>query len=98
MSTLADEVLQARAVRDAARAEWEARLALVKADVDARGVGGRIADRVGEQAAETLEQAIDIADQNRGVIAGTIVALAVWFLRHPIIAWIDGILGAEQED
>lgn len=98
MNSLANEVLHARAVRDAAKAEWEARLALVKADVDARGVGGRIADRVGEQAVETLEQAIDIAEQNRGVIAGTIVALAVWFLRHPIIAWIDGILGAEHKD
>ena len=96
MSALADEVLQARAARDAAKATWEARLAQVRADVDARGVGGRIADRVSEQAVETLDQAIDIAAQNRGVIAGTVVALALLILRHPIIGWIDALLGPEQ--
>jgi len=98
MSALADEVLRARAARDAAKETWEARLAQVRADVDARGVGGRIADHFGEQAVDTIEQAIDIADQNRGIVAGTIVALAVWFLRHPIIAWIDGLLGAETSE
>jgi hypothetical protein len=93
MGRLAQRVESARAVRDAARGAFDLRLARVREDLDARGVGGRIADQIGQDAREAFDEAIEVADQNRGVVAGTIAALAIWLFRHPIIAAIEGLMG-----
>ncbi len=90
------ELSQARAARDAARAAFDARLAQVRADVDARGVGGRIVGKIGADARDTLLEAVDVARESKGVVAGTAAALALWFLRHPIITWLDGVLGEDE--
>ena len=82
----------ARDRRDSARARFDARLAVVRADVDARGVGGRIADKVGDEARDAMEEAMAVARESKGIIAGTIAALALWFLRNPIIAWAEDLL------
>lgn len=98
MGKLADQVFEQRAQRNAARGEFDGRLALVKQDLEARGIAGRIADKVSEDAREAFETALEVADDNRGVVAGTIAALAIWFLRNPIIAWIDGMLGSQDTE
>jgi hypothetical protein len=41
-----------------------------------------------------FDEALDVADQNRGIVAGTIAALAVWFFRSPIISAIERLVGA----
>lgn len=89
------QLAEARSARDAARAAFDARLAQVKEDFSARGVGGRIADRLGDDAKAALDEALDVARESKGIIAGTIAALALWFLRNPIIAWAEGLLGHE---
>jgi len=88
----------ARDQRDSARARFDARLAIVRADLEARSVGGRIADKIGEEARDALDEAIDVAKESKGVIAGTIAALALWFLRHPIIAWAEELIGVETPE
>lgn len=93
MGKASTRVLEQRAIRDQARAQFDARIAGVKQDLEARGIGGRIADKVSEEAIEAIESAIEIADENRGVVAGSIAALAIWLLRSPIISWIDSMLG-----
>lgn len=86
MSTAA-EVLAARADRDAARAVFESRLAQVRADIDARSVGGRIADRLAEEAREIVDDGLAVAGESKGILAGVGVMLAAWLLRNPILAW-----------
>lgn len=83
---------EARDLRNSARARLDARLAIVRADVEARSIGGRIADKAAEEARDAMEEALTIARESKGIIAGTIAALALWFLRNPIIAWAEDML------
>jgi hypothetical protein len=98
MGRLAKQLASDRATRRTARGVFDQRLAQVRRDLDARGIGGRIADRIGEDAREIVDEAVEVADQNRGVVAGTIAALAIWLLRYPIIAWIEGLMGPDTEE
>lgn len=97
MGKLAEQVRAEKTRRDEARRRFETRLANVKNDLEAKGIGSRIAGKLGEDAKEALDQAIEIADENRGVVAGTVAALMVWFMRNPIIAAIDKALGGDAQ-
>lgn len=85
---------QAKAARNAAHQAFSRQLTQVREDLAARGVGGRIADRAGEAIAEAAE----VANENRGVIAGTVAALAVWFLRGPIITLLARLWAASEDE
>lgn len=92
----ADRTIEAaRAARDAARSDFDAQLRQVRGDPETESIGGRIANRLGDDARSALDQAIDVAGESKGIIAGTIAALALWFLRHPIIDWIERQLAGE---
>jgi hypothetical protein len=78
---MASKLKQAKAARNAAHDAFQSQLSQVQADLAARGIGGRITDRAGEVVAEAAE----VAGEYKGVIAGTIAALAAWFLRGPIL-------------
>lgn len=80
---------QDRLARDSAHALFDHQLNQVKNDLSARGIGGRMLDTVTGQARDVIDQGIEVAQANKSVIAGTIAALALWFLRHPIIAQIN---------
>lgn len=99
MGKLADKVFEDREARDAARTEFDTHLSQVKQDLESRGIAGRIADKVSDDARDVFDDAMEVAAQSKGVIAGTIAALAIWFLRNPIIAWLEGMLsdGSETE-
>lgn len=96
MSSAATEVLAARAVRDAARTAFDSRVAALKDDLAERSIGTRIADDLLDKANQGLAEAIEIADSNRGVIAGTIAALALWLLRRPLTGLVLDWLGRED--
>ncbi len=93
----ARQLLADRASRDAARAVFDSRLEQIRSDLDARGVGGRIADRLGGDARNVMEEAVEIADSHRGIIAGTFAAVALWIFRDPIMAGIDRLMGGEEQ-
>lgn len=97
MSAKAETLLRERALRDSARAKFDARLAGLRADIESRGVGGRIADSLAAQAKDTMDEAIAIANDNKGIVAGTLAALLLWFLRNPIISGLDHLLHAGDE-
>ena len=97
MSQAIRQLDAARAARDTARLAFDARLAQVRGDIEARGLGGRIADKLGEDAREALDEALDVASESKGIIAGTMAALALWFLRNPITAWVEGLISADEE-
>ncbi|MBV1687382.1 hypothetical protein KRR38_06755 [Novosphingobium sp. G106] len=90
---------RAKATRNAAHDALQLQLAQVREDLAARGIGGRIADRAGEVVADAAE----IANENKGIIAGTLTAIALWFLRGPIVGlatrlWERGDDDDEEDD
>lgn len=93
MGKLAAQVIADRAARDAARAVFDAHYGALKADVEERGITGRIADEALEQAKEMFDEAVAVAEAHPGAIGGTIAALMLWILRNPIIAWFEKALG-----
>ena len=79
-----DDLRQDRALRDAAKGSFDANVAQVKADFAARGIGGRIADKATKEAKAAARLALEVADENRGIVAGTLGALILWFGRNPL--------------
>jgi hypothetical protein len=97
MTDLLPEMQRARTARNLARTSLDGDVARVKADLAARGVGGRIADKATDTATEALAVAIEVADNNRAVVAGTIAALGVWFMRRPIIRLAGRAFGSRRK-
>jgi hypothetical protein len=98
VSDLDHRLAEDKALRDAALALFKADLALVRADLDDRGVGQRIADRVGESTMEMLDEATDFAEDNKGTVAAGIAAVVLWFTRGPILDALGRLIGDEDED
>jgi hypothetical protein len=94
MAEPVDSLELAKANRNAAHVAFRLRLEQVQEDLAARGVGGRIADRAGEAVSEAAE----MASEHKAVIAGTLAALAVWFLRRPLVQWVAGLLSDIDAD
>lgn len=84
MSALKECLAEDKLARDAAKAIALADFQRVKADLAARGVGGRIADTVSDEAAELGEEVIQMAEENKAVIGGVVAALVLWLARGPI--------------
>jgi hypothetical protein len=72
---------QAKATRNAAHRAFKTQVAQLQEDIAARGIGGRVVDRAGEAMADAAE----VASEYKGIVAGTIAVLALWFMRRPII-------------
>ena len=89
MNATERQLLAARDARNAARIVLDSRTAQVKGDVEARSIGGRVADRLGEEARHALDQAIEVAGDSKLIVGAITGALTLWFLRHPIIAWFE---------
>ena len=86
MSDLARRLREDRAIRDAS-------LALVKADVShlrnnlsGKSIGERFVDRVSEGAIDVFEEAVEVADTHKGVLATLVAAVFIWFARNPILS------------
>lgn len=96
--TSAKQVLAGRAERNAARHRLDAQLAKLKADYEERGLGGRIADELSVKAGHAIDEAAQVASESKGIIAGTIGLLAIWFLRNPIISVLDRVLSNDADE
>ena len=95
---LASEVYGSRAVRDAARKSFDSRVAQIRGELEERGVGGRIVDSLQEEMRETFDEVVEVAGQSKGIIAATIAALAIWYLRSPIGAALANLIGCGEDD
>lgn len=98
MIDLGARVREDQAMRDAARANFDGAWEQVKSDLSARGVGGRIAAKLGHEARDAFDQGMAVADENRGVVAGTALALVLWLARGPIIDNLERLLGNDETD
>lgn len=97
MSKAEQRLDEDRANRRAARGLFDGALAQVKADLAARGVGRRVKDTITGEAVQSAEQAIAVARANKGVVAGTIAALALWMFRNPLIAMGHRLFSAQPD-
>ena len=93
MSKLKRQMLEDRALRDAARALIEGDVAHLRSDLSAKGIGERVIGSVGEGATDVFERATEAADNHRGVLAALIGAVVLWFARNPILE-----LFSDEED
>ncbi|MXP43704.1 hypothetical protein [Allopontixanthobacter sediminis] len=87
-----------RLLRNAAFALLKADVANLRADLAGRGFGERIVDRINEGAVDIFEEAVELADNNRGVLAALIGAVLLWFARNPIMALFTDDDGLEDEN
>jgi hypothetical protein len=91
---LARQLSEDRAMRDAALILFKSDLELIRQDLKHRGLGTRLADRMGEGAADMMEDAVGYASENRGKIAAIVLSAALWFARRPILRF----LGKEPDE
>lgn len=89
-------MIEDRYLRDSAKALLDADIKHIKADFAHKGLGERAMDRVTEGAMDLYEEAIDLADDNKGALTALIAAVAVWFARHPILSLFG--LGDDEEN
>lgn len=85
------------AQRNAARQVFDTDLAQVKADLSARGIGGRIKDSAVHTADEAVLHGIAVARENKPIVAGTIALLLVWLLRNPLGRMLGRLFGRKPE-
>ncbi|MBX7540776.1 hypothetical protein [Qipengyuania sphaerica] len=86
MSDRKARMLEDKYLRDSARALVDADIEHIKADFAAKGLGERAIDRVTHGAMDLYEEAIDVAEDNKGALAALVAAIVVWFARNPILA------------
>ena len=82
-----------RAQRSAARQLFDNGIAQVKADLSARGIGGRIKDSVVHEADNAVHAGIAVARENKPVVAGTFALLLVWLFRNPLGNMLGRVFG-----
>lgn len=79
-----------RMLRDAAKAMVEADVAYLRASLAGRSIPSRIADRIGEGAQDAMDEAAELAAENKGLIAAAVAAVILWLARHPLINLVLG--------
>lgn len=89
--------MEDRYLRDSARALVEADIEHLKSDLSHKGIGERILDRAKEGAIDLYEEAVDVAEDNKGALAALLAAIVVWFARNPILSTF-GFGDAEEDD
>ncbi len=85
MSDRRARMLEDRYLRDSARALVEADFENLKADLDHKGLATRALDTFKEGAVDIYEEAVEMADDNKGALAALLAAVVVWFARNPIL-------------
>lgn len=97
MKSLAVRLAEDRKLRDAALDVFSTDLRFIREDLHARGVGERIADRIGSSAMEVVDEAVDYAEANTGRIAAALAAVVLWFARTPLLNGLARIFGFEDD-
>jgi len=80
------QLMTARAARNDAKGQLDGSLSAMRTGLEEKGIRERVADGVAEKAADALGQVVEVASANKAVVAGTLGALALWFLRNPLLA------------
>jgi hypothetical protein len=98
MIPLETRLAEDRKLRDAALEVFSTDLRFIREDLKAKGVGERIADRIGSSAMDLVDEAVDYAEANTGRVAAALAAVVLWFARTPLINGLSRIFGFDDED
>jgi hypothetical protein len=106
MTALPQRFCEDKALRDQAKAVFDADLAHFKESIAEEGVGGRLKSqitgkvkrRVSSGAHDILEQAKEQASDHRSVLAILLGAVILWFAREPVLGWLGLGDGDENYD
>ena len=93
MSDRKAQMLADRHLRNSARALVDADIENLKATFSGKSLGERAFDRVREGAVDVYEEAVEVAENNKGALAALVAAIVVWFARNPILS----LFGLEPE-
>jgi hypothetical protein len=96
MSLLEERLAEDRALRDAALALFKADISYIRDGVRERGLIARLADRLGEGTLDMVDDAVDFAESNKGVVAAGVMAVVLWFARGPILKLVGGLIGEDD--
>ena len=96
MSDRKAQMIADRYLRDSARALVDADIAHIKADFAHKSLGQRAMDRVTEGAMGLYDEAIEVAEDNKGALAALVAAVVVWFARNPLLSLLG--LGENDEE
>jgi hypothetical protein len=84
MSATERQLAELRAARDAARDALDSRIARARVDLEPAVLRQRVMADAKVKALALATEAIEIANDSRGVVIGTGAALALWLARRPI--------------
>lgn len=98
MSDPRRKMIEDRSLRNAALALVKADVAHLRADLTAKGVGARFLERVAEGANDVLDEAVDVAESNRGVLLTLLAAALLWLARNPLLALFSGEEAREHDE
>lgn len=85
MSALETQLAEDRAVRDAARAVFDARLGEVRRALGERSIPERATDEAKSRARAVAEEGAAIAEESKWVLVATALAILAWLLRRPLL-------------
>jgi hypothetical protein len=91
------DLIADRELRDSALRLFKSDLALVRADLREKGVGARIAERIGDGTMDMVDDAVDLAEANKGKLAATAAAVVLWFARGPIKDGLTRLFTDDEE-
>ncbi len=94
MTQLPARYYEDRAMRDAAKSVLKADVEHVRATLSGKSMATRVTDRIGDGARDAFEVAKVHVDENRGILAGLVALLVMWFGRGPIL----DMLGTADEN
>ena len=98
MNVLQTRLAEDRKLRDSALDVFITDLRFIREDLHARGVGERIADRIGGSAMDVIDEAVDYTQANTGRISAALAAVVLWFARTPLLNGLARIFGFESDD
>lgn len=91
-----------REARDKARAGFATRVEKLRGNLAPDALAARVIDDLTYKSRGIVGQALEIASDNRGVVVGTVAALAMWAARRPmgrgLVALANRITGRKPEE
>jgi hypothetical protein len=92
MSDAERRIVEDRRTRKDAHANFAAGLTQIKADLDARSVPGRIADKARQDATDAMATGLEIASESKGIIAAVLAGIGLWIFRAPLLRQLSALL------
>lgn len=92
------QLRQDRAIRDSAKAVFMQDYHHLREDLAEKGVGSRLFDRVAIGATDVFDEAVEVADNNRGALYALLAAVGLWFARNPILSIFSSDDDDEHDD